>query len=48
MEILQALLLMLQWEPVIAMVIGTILGIALGAMPGRSATLGIAHAIPFT
>jgi putative tricarboxylic transport membrane protein len=48
MEILQALLLMLQWEPVIAMVIGTILGIALGAMPGISATLGIALAIPFT
>jgi putative tricarboxylic transport membrane protein len=48
MEIFNALLLMLTWEPLLAMVIGTMIGIALGAMPGLSATLGIALAIPFT
>jgi putative tricarboxylic transport membrane protein len=38
----------LHWQPLIAMVVGTIIGIVLGALPGLSATLGIALAIPFT
>lgn len=48
MDILNALLLMLHWQPILAMLIGTCIGISLGALPGISATLGIALAIPFT
>jgi putative tricarboxylic transport membrane protein len=47
-DIGNALLSMLHWEPLLAMVVGTIIGILLGALPGLSATLGIALAIPFT
>jgi len=47
-EMFSALLDLLTWGPILAMVAGTMLGITLGAMPGLSATLGIALAIPFT
>jgi putative tricarboxylic transport membrane protein len=47
-EIFDALLLMFNWEPLLAMVVGTCIGIAVGALPGISATLAIALAIPFT
>lgn len=47
-DIFNGLILMLDWGPMIAMVGGVIIGIVLGALPGLSATLGIALAIPFT
>jgi putative tricarboxylic transport membrane protein len=47
-DIFDGLFAMLHWGPVLAMLGGTIIGIVLGALPGISATLGIALAIPFT
>ena len=36
------------WDAMIMMVVGVIIGMILGAVPGISGTLGIALAIPFT
>ncbi|MBD3897626.1 tripartite tricarboxylate transporter permease [Halomonas sp. ML-15] len=43
-----SLMLILEWENLLAMVGGTILGICIGALPGLSATMGIAILIPLT
>lgn len=42
------LLAALEWQSLLAMVLGTIVGIVIGAIPGISATMGIALAVPFT
>jgi putative tricarboxylic transport membrane protein len=44
----QALPVVLQWPNLAAMVGGTIMGICIGALPGLSATMGIALLIPLT
>ena len=45
---LTALPLVLTWPVILAMVIGTIGGISIGALPGLTATMGIAVLIPIT
>jgi len=47
-HILDSLLMVLQWESVAAMVLGTVIGMVMGALPGVSGTLAVALAIPFT
>ena len=47
-HILDAIPLVLQPEVILFMVIGTAVGIAIGALPGLSATMGIAVLIPLT
>ncbi|MGY8990794.1 MAG: hypothetical protein ACKVHL_04330, partial [Rhodospirillales bacterium] len=37
-----------QWQVVIALIVGTALGIIVGAMPGLSGPTGLALMIPFT
>ena len=46
--ILTGLVAVLAWDSVTMMIVGTIIGMILGALPGISGTLGIALAIPFT
>lgn len=43
-----ALTLMFQWQSVLAMTIGVAVGICIGALPGLSATMGVALVIPLT
>ena len=47
-HILSALPLVFAPSVIIAMIVGTIVGIAIGALPGLSATMGIAVLIPLT
>ncbi|MCG8560412.1 MAG: tripartite tricarboxylate transporter permease [Hyphomicrobiales bacterium] len=47
-HLLSALPLVLQWHNILAMVIGTIGGIAIGALPGLTATMGVAILLPLT
>lgn len=47
-HILNAFVGVLAWQSVLAMCFGTLLGIMLSALPGLSATMCIALAIPFT
>lgn len=47
-HILNAFVSVLAWQSVLAMCIGTLIGIMLSALPGLSATMCIALAIPFT
>ncbi len=47
-HILDAIPLVLQPDVILFMVIGTAVGIAIGALPGLSATMGIAVLIPLT
>lgn len=47
-HILDAIPLLFTFENVLAMVVGTAIGIAVGALPGLSATMGIAVLIPLT
>jgi putative tricarboxylic transport membrane protein len=47
-HIISAIPLVLQPEVILFMVIGTAVGIAIGALPGLSATMGIAVLIPLT
>lgn len=47
-NILQAAPALLDWSVILAMVSGTAIGIAVGALPGLSATMGIAVLIPLT
>lgn len=47
-QLLSALIDVLAWPSLLAMIFGTCLGMMLGAIPGLSATMGIALAIPFT
>lgn len=47
-HMLEALVSVLYWKPMLAMIFGTMLGIVLGALPGLSSALAIALAIPFT
>ena len=46
--LLQALPVAFAWSSILAMVIGTLAGILVGALPGLSATMGIAVLIPLT
>lgn len=46
--ILTAIPLVFSWEVMLSMVFGTAVGIAVGALPGLSATMGIAVLIPLT
>lgn len=46
--VLAALPLVFSLEVMLAMILGTIIGIAIGALPGLSATMGIAVLIPVT
>src|SRR5690606_24794137 len=46
--ILTGLVAVLDWGPIVAMIVGVAIGMVLGALPGISGTLGIALAIPFT
>jgi putative tricarboxylic transport membrane protein len=46
--IFDGLFAIVQWQSIIAMIGGVIIGMVLGALPGLSATLGVALAIPFT
>jgi putative tricarboxylic transport membrane protein len=43
-----ALLAALSWQSVLAMLVGTIIGVIAGALPGLTGTMGVALAIPFT
>ncbi|GAA3616497.1 tripartite tricarboxylate transporter permease [Marihabitans asiaticum] len=47
-DIFAGLGLILQWQPLLFMVIGVIAGVAVGAMPGLSTTMSIAVLLPFT
>ncbi|WP_420394519.1 tripartite tricarboxylate transporter permease [Acuticoccus sp.] len=47
-QIFAALPLVLAPDVIVAMVLGTVIGIAVGALPGLSATMGIAVLIPLT
>lgn len=47
-DILHAGLVILDWQPVLAMLSGVVIGILVGAVPGLTATMGIALVIPFT
>lgn len=47
-NILAALPLLFTWQVILAMTLGTAIGIAIGALPGLSATMGIAVLIPLT
>ena len=47
-HLLSALPLVLQWHNILAMVIGTVGGIAIGALPGLTATMGVAILLPLT
>ncbi|WP_050526200.1 tripartite tricarboxylate transporter permease [Pseudorhodobacter aquimaris] len=47
-HIFDAIPLLLTFKNVLAMVVGTAIGIAVGALPGLSATMGIAVLIPLT
>jgi putative tricarboxylic transport membrane protein len=47
-ELLHALPVVLSWQNVLAMIVGTLCGVVIGALPGLSATIGIAVLIPLT
>lgn len=47
-HIFNAFFAILSWQSVLAMCVGTLLGIVLSALPGLSATMCVALAIPFT
>lgn len=47
-HLISALPLVFQWQNILAMIIGTIGGIAIGALPGLTATMGIAILLPLT
>lgn len=47
-ELLHALPVVLSWQNVVAMIVGTLCGVVIGALPGLSATIGIAVLIPLT
>lgn len=46
--LLEAITVVVQWQNVLAMLVGTIGGICIGALPGLTATMGIAVLIPLT
>ena len=46
--LLDALPVVLQWQNMLAIIIGTIAGIVIGSLPGFTATMGIAILIPLT
>jgi putative tricarboxylic transport membrane protein len=43
-----AFALVAQWESLLALTIGVIVGVTAGAIPGMSATMAVALALPFT
>ena len=47
-HVANAFVAVLAWQSVLAMCVGTIIGIVLSALPGLSATMCVALAIPFT
>ncbi|AWB32838.1 tripartite tricarboxylate transporter permease [Orrella marina] len=47
-HILQALPALFSWDVFLSMLIGTIVGVVIGGLPGLSATMGIAVLIPLT
>lgn len=48
MESLEGLLLVLQWEPMLFLIVGVVAGIVVGAIPGLTTTMSIALLLPFT
>ena len=47
-HMLDALPLLFTWQAILAMMGGTAIGIGVGALPGLSATMGIAVLVPLT
>ena len=47
-DLLAASLLVLNWQTILAISAGTIVGLMIGAIPGLSATMGMALLSPFT
>lgn len=45
---IEGLLLFLSWENFLAIAIGTLVGVIVGAIPGMTGTMGVALALPFT
>lgn len=48
MDVFEGIVVALQWQSVMMMLIGTALGLIIGALPGLSSTMAIALTIPFT
>ncbi len=47
-DIFHASIAILQWKPLLSMSVGVVIGILVGAVPGLTATMGVALVIPFT
>ena len=47
-DLLSAAFVVLNWKTLISISAGTIVGLMIGAIPGRSATMGMALLSPFT
>ena len=47
-DLLSAAILVFNWQTLIAISLGTIVGLMIGAIPGLSATMGMALLSPFT
>ena len=47
-HILDAIPILFQWHNILAMIVGTAAGIAIGALPGLSAAMGVALLVPYT
>lgn len=47
-ESIDGLLQLFQWEPLLFLVLGVVVGMAVGAIPGLSTTMSIALLLPFT
>ena len=47
-HILDVIPILFQWHNILAMIVGTAAGIAIGALPGLSAAMGVALLVPYT
>ena len=47
-NLLRGFEIVLAWQPLLAIVCGVATGIAVGAMPGLSPSMGVALLVPFT